>query len=212
MLIKPHWTLRYVASRLALMGYERKNPDAPWLTPAAVSILETLLLPTDIALEWGSGRSTAWIAKRVQHLTSVEDNREWFDRVSEKLRADGISNVDYRFKALPSGGLHAPDTPYVGVVGDFADERVDFVLVDGQARPACATRVLPKLTAGGAIVIDNIEWFLEWSSDAPRKLRTKSPDWDEFVRRVSDWRMIWTSSGVTSTAIWLKPGLRAPHG
>lgn len=212
MFIKSHWTLSYMANRLAMMVYAKRNPDAPWLTPAAVSILETLLLPTDVALEWGSGRSTAWIAKRVQHLTSVEDSREWFDRVSEKLWADGITNVDYRWKALPSGGMHASDTPYVGVVDDFADEGVDFALVDGQGRAACATRVLPKLTPGGALVVDNIDWFLERPSDAPRELRTKTPDWDELVRAVAGWRMIWTSSGVTSTVIWLKPGGRALRG
>jgi hypothetical protein len=46
------------------------HPDVPWLTRQAVEILEDWLKPGYVGLEWGSGRSTLWFARRVSHLTS----------------------------------------------------------------------------------------------------------------------------------------------
>jgi hypothetical protein len=63
-----HWTPRYVKNRLALMAYERFNPEQPWLTRNMIEILENWLKPTDVGLEFGSGRSTTWFARRVRHL------------------------------------------------------------------------------------------------------------------------------------------------
>ncbi|MCK5642361.1 MAG: hypothetical protein KAJ19_16255 [Gammaproteobacteria bacterium] len=48
----------------------RMHPDVPWLTRQAVEILEDWLKPGYVGLEWGSGRSTLWFARRVSHLTS----------------------------------------------------------------------------------------------------------------------------------------------
>ena len=63
-----HWTPRYVVNRVAWFVYERRNMDKPWLTPRAVELLSELILPTDTGIEWGSGRSTAWFAKRLKQF------------------------------------------------------------------------------------------------------------------------------------------------
>src|SRR2546421_12637639 len=93
---RPHWTPRYLFDRLRVELYERRNIDKPWLTPQAIDLLSTMLLPSDVALEWGSGRSTCWIARRVKHLTSVEADGNWAARVREMLAEQNIANVDYR--------------------------------------------------------------------------------------------------------------------
>lgn len=67
-----HWTPRYLRDRFGVMLFQRRHPDAPGLSPEAVSLLSTLLEPTHAGLEWGSGRSTIWFARRVAELVSVE--------------------------------------------------------------------------------------------------------------------------------------------
>jgi putative heme iron utilization protein len=48
------------------------HPNWPWLTKEAILLLERLLRPDDIGLEFGSGRSTIWFAERVEKLISIE--------------------------------------------------------------------------------------------------------------------------------------------
>lgn len=92
-----HWTPRYVVNRIALGNYQRTHPEAPWLTPAAIALLERMLLPTDRGLEFGSGRSTLWFARRIGRLISVEDDPAWHDRISRQLKELSLGNVDYLF-------------------------------------------------------------------------------------------------------------------
>ena len=92
-----HWTPRYIRDRLRWYYYFRTHPDVPWLSEQANTMLESLLKPTDVGIEWGSGRSTCWLAKRVKHLISVEENQPWADVVRKQIQDQGLSNVDYRF-------------------------------------------------------------------------------------------------------------------
>ena len=69
-----HWTFRYLIDRTELLLYERRHPDLPWLTREAVDFLASWLQPSDHGLEWGSGRSTVWLAQRVSRLVSIEHN------------------------------------------------------------------------------------------------------------------------------------------
>ena len=49
------------------------------LDAQAISILASVLRPSDNGLEYGSGRSTVWFARRTTSLISVETSRLWFD-------------------------------------------------------------------------------------------------------------------------------------
>jgi hypothetical protein len=105
-------------------------------------------------------------------------------------------------------------TPYVAAISEYPDQALNFCLIDRVAklRAHCALACLPKLAQGGIAIVDNANWFL------PREPKSRSPDsrgpadgcanaeWQEFRRRVADWPCIWTSNGVTDTAIWTKPG------
>jgi len=202
-----HITPRYVVDRVRFEAYQGRNLDKPWLTPAANEILASLLLPKDIGLEWGSGRSTKWFAKRLKHLTSVEHEGRWYERVSRELAQAGITNVDYRLLSLAPGqrGVHSD---YVHVSDEFEDGSLGFVLVDGRAREHCANSIVPKLAPGGVLVLDNANWFIDHPTRAPNSRAGKgaaSPGWAAFVQRVAGWRHIWTSCGVSDTAIWIRP-------
>jgi predicted O-methyltransferase YrrM len=202
-----HLTPRYIVNRLKWGIYQRRNAEKPWLTPAANQMLSTLLRPDDIGLEWGSGRSTCWLARHLGQLTSVEDHKEWHAKVSNQIQSLGLKNVQYQLAAHPAPGEEERGE-YVRVCDRFADASLTFALVDGQAREYCANAVLPKLAPGGVLVIDNINWFLDHPTHSPASRAGKGPlndTWAKFQRATADWRMIWTTSGVTDTALWFKP-------
>jgi hypothetical protein len=200
-----HWTPRYIIDKLKWSAYERKHPDTPWLTPQANQILATALLPTDVGIEWGSGRSTGWFSKKLQHLTSIEHDAQWYNRVKAQLAQVGAGNVTYLQKTLDGQA----DSPYVQAAHAFADGSLSFALVDGELRKECLSAVIPKIAAGGLLVLDNANWYIDHPSRSPDSRSGKGhldADWAAVVASLSNWRMIWTSSGVTDTALWFRCG------
>jgi len=201
-----HWTPRYIYNRIRWGIYQRRNPDKPWLAPRAIELLSTMLVPSDVGLEWGSGRSTCWFAGRMKHLTSIEDNPQWHQRVSRMIAERGLSNVTYRL--LPPPGESPAESQYVHACDEFSDETLGFALVDGSSREHCALNVIPKIAPGGLLVIDNINWFLDHPTHSPASRAGKGPlnaAWAEVTHKLAPWRMIWATSGVTDTAIWIRP-------
>lgn len=197
-----HWTPRYIYNKCKLLMRQALHPSEPWLTARANEILAEILSPTDVAVEFGSGRSTAWFAERVQHLTSIESDSVWFERVGKIISDAGLSEkVDYRLVEEAKDYSLQADT--------FPDESVDFCLVDGMERSACALSMLPKLKPGGILVVDNVNWFLpndKTHSPSSRSIESgpQSEEWRIFQERVSSWRRIWTSNGVTDTCFFIK--------
>ena len=88
-----HWTFEYLWSRLQDKLHRRLHPDEPWLTPAVVQTLDNHLTKQMSGLEFGSGRSTVWFARRLGRLTSVEHSVNWFVKVNNLLKKSGIQNV-----------------------------------------------------------------------------------------------------------------------
>jgi hypothetical protein len=208
-----HWTPRYIVDRVRLMADERRHPDSPWLTRSMISILETWLRPTDCGLEWGSGRSTVWFARRTEKVISIEHNADWEARVRQMLIREGVpSRVDLRLHDVQSDQGRAN---YATAAADVPDNSLDYCLVDGytQCRGGCAVGALRKVKSGGIIIIDNVNWFLprEKPLRAPNSRSLQegfaSPDWEKFLHMVGSWRSVWTTNGVTDTAFWVKPAV-----
>jgi predicted O-methyltransferase YrrM len=198
-----HLSARYIKNRLVVMYYEHKHPTHPWLTADAVAILDQLLKPEDRGVEFGSGRSTAWFAKRLRHLTSVESDEGWYARTQKSLKDQGLtSKVDYR--------KCAAEEAYAAQATMFEDYSIDFCLIDGVVRDHCALGMVDKIKSGGLLVVDNVNWYLPndttHSPDSRRSADGSASDlWGAFASKVASWRRIWTTNGVTDTCIWLKP-------
>ena len=203
-----HWTPRYIVNRIIEKVYRRTNPDVAWLTPDANQILAGCLQKEDHGVEFGSGRSTVWFARRVAYLDSVEHQVDWHARVTEMLAEAGLENVQYHLHRRD-----ADDDPgnsgYVRVADSFEDESLDFALVDGIYREYCAKAVLTKLKPGGMLIIDKVNLYLPCASVAPNSVpedgKPVSPVWQEVYDEVSNWRTLWTSNGISDTAIFFKP-------
>jgi predicted O-methyltransferase YrrM len=198
-----HWTPRYVRDRITEMLWQRRHPSAPWLTPAVVPLLDELLRPSDVVFEWGSGRSTVWLAKRTARVTSIERRPEWHEQVLPTLHDFPAS----RCVLLPvaEDDLEGWEERYVSALGVVEPGPVDVVLVDGSVRDRCALRAVDYLEPGGLLIVDDVQRYVPSRSRTPSARDDyASPDWEKFGARVSTWRRIWVSSGVTDTAIWIR--------
>jgi len=147
-----HRTPRYVSCRIRQKLTELAHPDEPWITREATRLLETMIRPSDIGAEFGSGRSTLWFARRCRSLTSVEFDEQWYAKISATLRRQGLVNVDYRRAPKDQPKEIGDQSAYARVALSFDDESIDFTLVDGLYRDHVTRFMLPKLKPGGLLV------------------------------------------------------------
>ncbi len=197
-----HWTFRYVKNRVIQILHEKTHPNDPWLTRQSVHILADLLQDTDTGLEFGSGRSTIWFAQRTSRVISIEHDFKWYQSVGQKIQDLNLeSKIDYRYCDNIAD--------YVGQIDSLEDNSIDYCLIDGKARDECALKVLPKLKHEGILIIDNINLYLPNASRSPNSIRrfdnTNDSAWTSVQIQIDSWEMVWTTNGVSDTALWIKP-------
>lgn len=207
-----HWTPAYIFHRVADWLYRTIHPEDPWLTPNAIRYLSTNLKSDFAGLEYGSGRSTTWFAKRVDNLISMEHNAEWYERVRSEISRLGLSNTSYYQKPKPDTNLsleEALTSEYVAVSSNLKEGSLDFALIDGVSRPACAIHAIPLLKKGGLLIIDDANHYLPSSSKAPnsRSMRdgALNVEWQKVENMISGWEVFWFGNGIKETAIFIKP-------
>lgn len=83
--------------------------------------------------------------------------------------------------------------------------------MDGALRDYYAAAMLDRLKPGDVLIVDNVERYI------PRKEKSRSPnarsfadgfesaEWERVFHTIESWRCIWTSSGLSDTALWVKP-------
>jgi predicted O-methyltransferase YrrM len=181
------------------------HPDAPWLAPDAVKLLGDLIRPSDDIFEWGAGRSTRWFADRAASITSIETDAGWHAQVVASL--DGHPRAQcILIEAGPDSPPSVIDS-YCTALGSVVAGPVDVVLVDGAFRDRCAEQAAEHVAPGGLLIVDDVHRYLPSASRAPRAARDyASAAWRRFAELVDDWQLHWVGSGVTDTAIWIRPG------
>jgi hypothetical protein len=120
------------------------KPYLPWVPFPVIRRLKGILDKNSSVLEYGSGRSTIWLARQSKSVTSIESYLPWFERVSSLFTDLGL-DVDYRFRS---------EQDYSSAAG-FADESFDLIVVDGIQRSKCIENVHTKLKHGGYLYLDN---------------------------------------------------------
>ncbi|MCS7033521.1 MAG: class I SAM-dependent methyltransferase [Phycisphaerae bacterium] len=151
---------RLAVARVRYWLWEKANPDKPWMCPGTVRFCQTHLSKSMSAIEFGSGRSTRWFAERVGRLISIEHNPQWYAQVQKQL--EEVKNVDYRLIPLnhpesePERAEYSPVPDYVAIADALADRSIDFAVVDGHYRTHCVRHLIPKIAAGGYLLVDDI--------------------------------------------------------
>lgn len=118
---------------------ERKTP---WLHPAVVAYLDSLLDDTMSVIEHGCGASTLWFAERAESVIACDSNAEWLIALHDKIAG----------RALNVRLLEASRPP-------IFLPKCDLLLIDGnkEERPAWIEAAPLLVKQGGIIVIDNAE-------------------------------------------------------
>ncbi|WP_442506626.1 class I SAM-dependent methyltransferase [Novipirellula sp. SH528] len=184
---------RLILPRIKFWFFERSNSDKPWLCAGTIDFLDRVLDDSMHGVEFGSGRSTRWLATKLESLVSVEHNDQWHAIVKDQLAQANIERVDYRLipldheESAPEKESYEPLPNYVTVLDEFEDATVDFVLVDGHYRTTAIKHSLNKIRPGGFLVVDDTNM---WSQA------------DE-LPIPSNWTCVDTSSnGIKTAKIW----------
>jgi hypothetical protein len=80
--------IRFVPQALIHRAIGRAN--GPWMNYSAVKTLEEALDTDKQILELGGGSSTPWLARHSSHVTTIEDDPTWAERIREACRAQGV--------------------------------------------------------------------------------------------------------------------------
>lgn len=192
-----HWSIKYAVRRVQQEWFVWTHPRSPWLPREAVRFLDAWLRSSDVGLEWGSGYSTPWFAKRVGLLHSIEHDRRWYESIQRDL--DGDERVRLH--------LADADTSYLETIELLEKSPVlDFCLVDGLFRDLCALEASRLLAPGGLLIVDNVERYMATGLGLPEAAEGWASDiWRRFGQEVDDWRSLWFDDGVSATAMWIKP-------
>jgi hypothetical protein len=195
--------------KMIYQAYQKKNPDAPWISPGSIYVLKQILDKNMVGFEFGSGRSTVFYAELLNHITAIEHFKPWFSKVETLLESKAIKNTS--LKLIEANGdapsqhlssemqlfISADDYPvkdevfknYINALDEFPNSHFDFIAVDGRARLSCVLKSIGKLKQGGFLLLDNSE----------RKR------YQPALTALKDWSKIFTTTGLTDTTIWMKP-------
>jgi len=139
--------------------------DVPWWTLPAIDAVDAWIAARGgkvRVFEYGSGASTLWLARRCEHVTSVEHDVGFARATATLLARDNIEvrviepQHDVAAPRAPSGRKGYDRCDFSAYVDSVADGgRYDLVIIDGRARSACLERVQAFLNPGALIVFDN---------------------------------------------------------
>lgn len=143
----PDSLARWMASLVAIYDLDRMIAlDIPWWNVGVARRIDAFLKarPDARVFEYGSGASTHWLARRARHVTSVEHDFAWFEKVAGVLTISDTSKL-----------LQRPLGPeYVNAISE-AEGPFDLIVVDGRKRAACLSAAVPFLKKDGVILFDD---------------------------------------------------------
>lgn len=145
----PYGWRRWAASLLAIYDSERMvGLDLPWWNVAATREVEQFLKsrPGARVFEYGSGASTAWLAKRATQVISVEHDGAWLQKFGHVLRP--LGNVE-----LLDRPMDADPRNYIDAIN--GQGLFDMIVVDGRRRADCLAAARASLKPGGIILFDD---------------------------------------------------------
>ena len=133
-------------SRDYRLPVNRAGDALPWYTYPAIEFLEQLDFSGCDVFEYGSGNGSRYWATKARNVISVESDLEWYQK--------GIFDISANRKLL----LKTDKAEYLRVINDNHSQ-FDVIIIDGKYRYDCAREAVPRLKAGGFIVLDNSDWF-----------------------------------------------------
>lgn len=141
--------------------------EVPWWTFSAADYVERFIKSRRgqvRVLEYGSGASTIWLARRCAEVVTVEHDPEFFSAMAPLFESHGNVRAELvppeltidttSARSRREGYENRSFDNYVNVVdrheGDF-----DLIVIDGRSRVSCLNKAMGRLAKGGIVVFDN---------------------------------------------------------
>lgn len=134
----------FVKSFLSNKPCDQNGDPLPWMNYAVIAFLQERLDKNMRMFEYGSGYSTIFWAKKVGHCTSVEYNKEWYDRMNEQLSA--LEEIELIYRPLSDN--------YTDVIQEQTAP-FDLIIIDGRERVQCAINAFDHLKDDGILLLDD---------------------------------------------------------
>lgn len=135
----------WLASLRTASPVDATGQPIPWMTFPVLRYLEHLDLGGCDVLEWGSGNSTVYWARRSRSVVSIEHSPAWHTSISERMDAERVTCI------LASEGPGYVEAPQ--------GRDYDLVVIDGVNRDDCAVAAPPLLRPGGMILLDDSDRY-----------------------------------------------------
>jgi len=157
LVLHPQYIRRCLSHNL-LNGKTPLDLEIPWFSYSAVDFLEGFLRPSMTVCEYGSGGSTLFFAQRTASVFSIEDNPQWHDWVSNRIKEKQITNAT--LKLCPFDFKNPDGFEQSDYLNAMPDQKFDVIVVDGseewtQVRPICFDKAQQHIRPGGIIVVDD---------------------------------------------------------
>jgi precorrin-6B methylase 2 len=166
---------------------DRNNNPIPWFTYPMVDFLKEKLTKNMTVFEYGCGGSTKWFAKRVAHITAVEDLKEW----KEFIEKDMTDNMKLIYQPLDDHNSYSLTIKKTAT-------KFDIIIVDGKERNKCVENCLENLSDSGIIILDDS--FRNDYTNSIHLLETKG------FRKINFWGMVPVVATKSCTTIFYRDG------
>jgi hypothetical protein len=127
---------------------DKNNNPIPLYTYPAIEYLQSLDFSNKRIFEFGSGNSTLFWLEKGAIVTSVENNKIWFEDLTKEIG----ENENHKF--LFENGIKYYNAILEG------EKKYDLIIIDGaENRLESAKRAIQKIKEDGMIIVDNSDWF-----------------------------------------------------
>ncbi len=164
---RSHRTALWLRSLFAIYNIDDMvHLDLPWWCFGAIEDTGRFLAArrgSARVLEWGSGASTVWLAKRAAAVVSLEHDTSWAACV-HRLTASmphvtlitepAQPGSDSAYGSAKAGWRGLDFRAYVERADTLAGQ-FDLIVIDGRCRARCLEHALGRLAPGGRILFDN---------------------------------------------------------
>lgn len=123
---------------------DANGTPVPWMNYPVVQLLAERLPRDAVLFEFGSGHSTAFWARHVAQVHSIEYDSRWLDLITPTLPA----NATVRYCEQDRDGHYCRSLAAPCVL-------FDVVVIDGRDRVNCVLQALSHLADGGVIILDD---------------------------------------------------------
>ncbi len=125
---------------------DKDSNPLPWVTYGFIDFISERLTKNMDIFEYGSGNSSLWYSKRVNSVTSIEHNKQWFEQIRKKMS----KNININYQELIYGGDYSNYSNKI-------DKKFDIIIVDGRDRVNCIYNAVNSIRKDGVIVLDDSE-------------------------------------------------------